>query len=57
MFGRLWVSIDNSKVVPVWKDDEKLTRNDYIYVEEEESEELICSENTTEMADEDLLVD
>lgn len=37
LFGRLWVSIDNSKVVPVWKDDEKLTRNDYIYVEEEES--------------------
>ena len=58
LFGRIWFSVDKTKIVPIWKDDERLTKNNYNTVAEEESEEIVCSENTTEMdGEDDLLVD
>ena len=58
LFGRVWLTYDKSKTAQVWKDDERLTKDNYVFKTEEESEEIICSENTTEMdGDDDLFVD
>ena len=31
LFGRIWFSVDKTKVVPIWKDDERLTASTYTY--------------------------
>lgn len=46
---RLWLSVSKVKVAPIWQDDEKLASIMYPFDEVESDDDLVDSENTTEM--------
>ena len=55
LLSRLWISANKVRLPTIWQDDEKLTSKKYPFDDLESEDEIVDSENTTEMEyDEDL---